>query len=238
MLYDCCWNPCHDHEAMCRIHRYGQTKPSYIYRLVGAGTMEKKIYELQLRKVALSKRIIDRKATERHFRRDQLNEFFDVDAFKSVLKDKKHLRKVQPKSDSVLQNVLRDAETGHIIQGCYPQKTFFDDDEDGECKTSAEQQVAMDEYESEAAREAAYGAGYSAAPPPVADDRTTILVELTVPDGVLGGAVFNVAFGEQTYEVACPVQSKAGDKIRIRLPRVTPAAAPAAPPAVPGEGAP
>ena len=46
--------------------------------------MEKKIYELQLRKVALSKRIIDRKATERHFRRDQLNEFFDVDGFKSV----------------------------------------------------------------------------------------------------------------------------------------------------------
>ena len=77
-------NECTHTKAMCRIHRYGQTKPSFIYRLVGAGTMEKKIYELQLRKVALSKRIIDRKATERHFRRDQLNEFFDVDGFKSV----------------------------------------------------------------------------------------------------------------------------------------------------------
>ena len=66
-----------------------------------------------------------------------------------MLKDKKHLRKVQPKSDTVLQNVLSDAETAHIIQGCYPQKTFFDNDADGECKTEEEKQAALTEYEGE-----------------------------------------------------------------------------------------
>ena len=43
VIFDACWNPCHDHEAMCRSHRYGQTKPCYVYRLVGSGTMEKKV---------------------------------------------------------------------------------------------------------------------------------------------------------------------------------------------------
>jgi SNF2 family DNA or RNA helicase len=44
---------------MCRSFRFGQTKPTFVYRLVAAGTLEKKIFDLQLRKESLSKRIVD-----------------------------------------------------------------------------------------------------------------------------------------------------------------------------------
>ena len=57
--------------------------------------------------------------------------------------------------------------------------------------------------------------------------------------------MFNVAFADGTYEVACPQESKAGDTIRIRLPRKEPtppapaapaaAAPPVAPPAAGGK---
>jgi transcriptional regulator ATRX len=85
VLFDCCWNPCHDHQSMCRSHRYGQTKPVYVYRLVGNGTMEKKIYDLQIRKEGLSKRIVDNDATQRHFRSDELNEYMSMEQYKKEM---------------------------------------------------------------------------------------------------------------------------------------------------------
>ena len=67
VLFDVCWNPSHDHEAMCRAYRYGQTKPTFIYRLVSAGTIERTLYDQQVRKEGMSKRIVDKTATTRLF---------------------------------------------------------------------------------------------------------------------------------------------------------------------------
>ncbi|KAK0567835.1 helicase [Tilletia horrida] len=54
ILLDSDWNPSSDKQAMARIHRDGQKKPCYIYRMLTAGTMDEKIFLRQLSKIGLS----------------------------------------------------------------------------------------------------------------------------------------------------------------------------------------
>ncbi|KAF9111786.1 helicase, partial [Mortierella sp. AM989] len=64
ILFDIDWNPSVDLQAMARIHRDGQTRPVFIYRLLLSGTIEEKMYQRQLTKVGLSDALMDGKASE------------------------------------------------------------------------------------------------------------------------------------------------------------------------------
>ncbi|POY76237.1 DNA repair and recombination protein RAD54 [Rhodotorula taiwanensis] len=48
------WNPSNDLQAMARIHREGQPRPCFIYRLLTSGTVDEVVYQRQLTKLALS----------------------------------------------------------------------------------------------------------------------------------------------------------------------------------------
>ena len=53
VLFDPWWNPAVEAQAIDRAHRIGQTRTVIAYRLLAAGTIEEKIWELQQRKAAL-----------------------------------------------------------------------------------------------------------------------------------------------------------------------------------------
>uniref|UniRef100_H2ZLN9 SNF2 N-terminal domain-containing protein n=1 Tax=Ciona savignyi TaxID=51511 RepID=H2ZLN9_CIOSA len=62
---------------MARVWRDGQKKPCFIYRLMGAGTIEEKIFQRQTHKKALSSCVVDQEEdVARHFSRDQLRDLF------------------------------------------------------------------------------------------------------------------------------------------------------------------
>lgn len=58
-LFDTDWNPSVDLQAMARVHRDGQKRPVYIYRLLIAGAMDEKIYQRQITKQGLADSFMD-----------------------------------------------------------------------------------------------------------------------------------------------------------------------------------
>ncbi len=58
ILVDSDWNPSHDLQAMARIHRDGQKRPVFIYRLLTCGTIDEKIFQRAVTKMGLSESLI------------------------------------------------------------------------------------------------------------------------------------------------------------------------------------
>ncbi|KFZ03060.1 hypothetical protein V501_09428, partial [Pseudogymnoascus sp. VKM F-4519 (FW-2642)] len=79
VLFDVDWNPATDLQAMARVHRPGQEKPTFIYRLLMAGGMDEKIYQRQLTKKGLADSIVDNKKNGAVFSADELRDLFTLD---------------------------------------------------------------------------------------------------------------------------------------------------------------
>jgi DNA repair and recombination protein RAD54B len=79
VLFDVDWNPATDLQAMARIHRDGQKKPCFIYRLVVQGTLEEKIYQRQITKTGLSDAVVDAKKTSQGFTSEELRDLFRLE---------------------------------------------------------------------------------------------------------------------------------------------------------------
>ncbi len=76
VLYDIDWNPAMDLQAQARIWRDGQRKPVVIYRFLTSGTIEEKIYQRQITKIALSEALLDEKNSEQKFTQEELRNLF------------------------------------------------------------------------------------------------------------------------------------------------------------------
>ena len=79
VLFDVDWNPATDLQSMARIHRDGQKKPCYIYRLLVQGALDEKIYQRQLTKTGLADAVMDAKKTAQGFTRDELRDLFSLE---------------------------------------------------------------------------------------------------------------------------------------------------------------
>lgn len=76
VLFDPWWNPAVEAQAIDRTHRIGQDRTVIAYRLLAAGTVEEKIFELQQRKAALTREILGESALGRSLTREDLEYLF------------------------------------------------------------------------------------------------------------------------------------------------------------------
>ncbi|MCK5888658.1 MAG: SWF/SNF helicase family protein, partial [Methylococcales bacterium] len=78
IIYDPWWNPAVENQAADRVHRIGQDKPVFVYKLVTENTVEEKILAMQEKKQALADSIYRGGKQEDSFKltADDLGELF------------------------------------------------------------------------------------------------------------------------------------------------------------------
>uniref|UniRef100_A0A183AI25 ARIP4 Helicase n=1 Tax=Echinostoma caproni TaxID=27848 RepID=A0A183AI25_9TREM len=149
VVFDASWNPCHDCQAVCRVYRYGQVKPCYIYRLVSDNTMEKKIYDRQVTKQGMSDRVVDELNPSQQFTRSQvelLMSFEDKD-LESISDNDLEKCADLIKPDPVLATVL-EKHKGWITKTPFTHESLLIDRKDYRL-TRVEKRMAKQRYEQE-----------------------------------------------------------------------------------------
>ncbi|KAJ1921046.1 hypothetical protein H4219_000904 [Mycoemilia scoparia] len=76
ILFDVGWNPLYDEQAIARAYRYGQQRPVFVYRLKTAETWEDKLFQNNVHKVGLSKRVVDKRNLERQYTKKEMAKYF------------------------------------------------------------------------------------------------------------------------------------------------------------------
>ncbi|XP_049826069.1 transcriptional regulator ATRX homolog isoform X4 [Aethina tumida] len=72
------FNPSYDIQCVYRAYRFGQKKRVFVYRLMGLGTMEEKVYQRSITKLAVSSRVLDKHQITRHYKSVELQEIYNV----------------------------------------------------------------------------------------------------------------------------------------------------------------
>jgi hypothetical protein len=145
VIFDTSWNPVHDLQAMYRCYRYGQTKPVFVYRLLSAGSMEERIYRLQVKKQSLAARVVDAQMPDNHFNEEELLSFEDTDTAEDLARAEQVLRKGV--EDTVLSEFVRHFGAD-LLTSIEDHGGLLEDKED-EHLTAEEQQQAEEELQQE-----------------------------------------------------------------------------------------
>uniref|UniRef100_A0A8R7TR51 DNA excision repair protein ERCC-6-like protein n=2 Tax=Triticum urartu TaxID=4572 RepID=A0A8R7TR51_TRIUA len=74
------WNPSIDNQSVDRAYRIGQTKDVIVYRLMTAGTIEEKIYRMQIFKWGLFRTATEQKEQTRYFNQRDIQELLSLPA--------------------------------------------------------------------------------------------------------------------------------------------------------------
>ncbi len=119
VVLDASWNPCHDSQAVCRVYRYGQTKHTYIYRLVSDNSLEKKIYDRQVSKQGMSDRVVDESNPDNQFTSRDIHKLIcdgEVDPEPPTEEEVRHL--VSPRDETGAECPPVDGVLSHVISEC------------------------------------------------------------------------------------------------------------------------
>ncbi|KAL5704515.1 DNA helicase [Ranunculus cassubicifolius] len=78
IVVDPAWNPSTDNQSVDRAYRIGQMKDVIVYRLMTCGTIEEKIYKMQVFKGGLFKTATENKEQTKYFSQQDLRELFSL----------------------------------------------------------------------------------------------------------------------------------------------------------------
>jgi hypothetical protein len=78
ILTDPAWNPAMDAQAIDRVHRIGQKRDVVVYRLIGSGAIEDKMFRLQVFKRSLAKTAMEQESQIRFFSSKDLKQLFEA----------------------------------------------------------------------------------------------------------------------------------------------------------------
>ena len=101
ILLDVGWNPCHDEQAIGRAFRFGQRRPVFVYRLQCYGTIEERLYRLNVHKAGMSKRVVDKQNIEKHYTKEEMTNYFSTPSL--------------PEDDPSLMTQLRRESTMDVV---------------------------------------------------------------------------------------------------------------------------
>ncbi|XP_063705837.1 transcriptional regulator ATRX homolog [Culicoides brevitarsis] len=141
VIFDVSWNPSHDIQSIFRIYRFGQKKPCYVYRFVALGTMEEKIYERQVTKEAISKRVIDEQQIDRHYKEKDIMQLYSYDLEPETSSETPLLPK-----DRLFADIL--SEYPNLIYRYHEHDSLLENKEE-ETLDEEERKAAWEEYNSE-----------------------------------------------------------------------------------------
>lgn len=141
IIFDVSWNPSHDIQSIFRIYRFGQKKPCYVYRFVALGTMEEKIYERQVTKEAISKRVIDEQQIDRHYREVDIMQLYSGD-----LEPEKSTETPRLPKDRLFADII--SEYPDLVHRYHEHDSLLENKE-GETLDEEERKAAWDDYNSE-----------------------------------------------------------------------------------------
>ena len=146
VIFDSSWNPADDVQAIFRIYRFGQSKPVYVYRFVSHGTMEQRIYERQIIKQALSRRVVDDQEIVRHFKENEIAELY---RFEPVPTEEK--TPAVPK-DRLLADILVSEKSRELVVEYHLQDSLLENRPEEELP-DAEKEDAWEQYAADRKRE-------------------------------------------------------------------------------------
>lgn len=115
IIFDSCWNPALDAQAVSRCHRIGQEKECFVYRLISYATIEESIYKRQIVKGATAKRVVDNAKMNSFYAQEELKFQFLLGNAQSLrpsnfFENKKEIFE----SDSLLNEIM----CSTILQNC------------------------------------------------------------------------------------------------------------------------
>ncbi|XP_062552894.1 helicase ARIP4-like [Armigeres subalbatus] len=154
-VFDASWNPCHDTQAVCRVYRYGQKKPCFVYRLVVDNCLEKKIYDRQINKQGMSDRIVDECNPDAHLSMKEVTSLCYDDGEDGEIKDFSEDK--DKFIDVVMQNLL-DLYSKQLTKSPFAHESLLIDRKEKKL-SSAEKRQAQRGYELE--KQAATKPSYS-----------------------------------------------------------------------------
>ncbi len=79
VLFDPSWNPCDDQQASSRVYRFGQKKPTFIYRFIVDKSFELAVLNRQINKINMSDRIVDEAFPNNQFTVQKLSLFEEIE---------------------------------------------------------------------------------------------------------------------------------------------------------------